>query len=159
MNRRLKMMLVLMALVCAGYAGMAQAVAPITPMASLVKKMQAEVERTESNGDVVDDVLYDYIFRDQSMNCNYIYQLFKDQDYTLHVVGNDGGGSSKFVIRIYKQVGSDWITQVTSQTNFGTTADLDFSPKETARYKIEITCELGTGYQNDCFGLLIIRKE
>jgi hypothetical protein len=157
MNRSLKIMFAVMVLICAGYRGRAQSVRP--GMAPVIKKMQDSVVKTEKDGDVVDDILYDYIFKEQNSVCDYYYQLFIRQDYIFKVIPDDGGNSN-FMIRIYRKIGNDWTLQTQSASG-GTAPVVSFTPTgtESERYKISVSCDLNAARQVGCFGLLIVRAE
>jgi hypothetical protein len=157
MNRSLKILLAVVVLICAGHRGSSQSVNP--GMAPVIRKMQDSVVKTEKDGDVVDDVLYDYIFREQSSVSDYYYQLFVKQDYTFMVIPDDGGNTN-YMIRIYRKLGNDWTLQIQSASG-GTTPVVRFTPSgtEPERYKISVSCDLNSAKQASCFGLLIVRAE
>jgi hypothetical protein len=151
MNQLSKIILLSAFIAGAVLRGQAQTMGPV------MQQMQSLVEQTEKEGNVVDDVVYDYIFRDQSFTFVYLYELFNTDSYFLRLIG-DNNGNSNYMIRVYKLVNNIW--QFASQSGKGSgEAELFYSPDVTGQFKIEISCDMPSANNRSAFGLLIVKKE
>lgn len=129
----------------------------LAQMEVVINKVQGKIISIENNDRIIERTLYDFLARDNQSIFTYEYYFFRNNRYNISAIG-DGVKLQNVSIKLYQKQGSNW--QLLRQTNYQNNTDvqLQHTPVENGKYKINIECSFKPDYVASSFGLIIDRE-